>query len=158
MKRLVVCALALAALSLCACARLEFEDGKGLTYYDGKPYLFVSLNKDCVPSASLLMLPGEERHVRFVPGYGTADLSVAMTNGMITNVGQKTDTTVPATLTSLAGLTTASAGVFATLMEEKKAAGARVEAAAVACPQALLYPIVGGKPDMASGVAIPLHK
>jgi hypothetical protein len=121
---------------LCGCAHLEFSDG-GLTYYDPKPYLFVSRTKDCVTTASVIMIPEQRKKVKFRSGYGTADLSISLTNGMITSAGQKTDTKVPETITAVSGLTTALASTV-------KMAGA----AATTCPPyAKLYSIENGIPS-----------
>jgi hypothetical protein len=154
-----VAAFCLVAVLLSGCARLEFgtvdKNGtmikeNGLTYYDAKAYLFVSVNKDCVPTASVLMLPNEKKVVRLVPGMGSSDLSVALNNGMITNVGQKSDTAAPATLNALAGLAAAVPPLLA---------GVRTKEVGevVICPQVSLYPIVNGKPDMNHPVVVHLR-
>ncbi|MDR3510008.1 MAG: hypothetical protein P4L73_00100 [Caulobacteraceae bacterium] len=96
--------------ALGGCAGLEFSDGwspsnaNALHFYDSRPYLLVSVTKDCVSSASVISLPAGKRSVTFKSGYGTADLSVALQNGMVTSVGQKTDTKIPETITAAAGL------------------------------------------------------
>ena len=150
MNKFTMLCCIVAAIALAGCARLDFGEDRGLTYYEAKPFLFVSTNKDCVSSAAVLMLPAEKREVRFVPGYGTADLSVALSNGMISNVGQKTDTKIPETMTSLAGLATASAGVFSLAKDAKTEAG---------CPvQARLYPVEGGMPNLQKPIVIPLNQ
>lgn len=80
---------ALIAVSLLpGCGHLDFGPDQGLTYYDPKPYLFVSTTKDCVTTATTVMLPSAKRDVKLVAGYGTTDLSVSLTNGMISSVGQ----------------------------------------------------------------------
>ncbi|MDR3640338.1 MAG: hypothetical protein P4L39_03350 [Humidesulfovibrio sp.] len=152
MKRFAVSCCVVAAIMLSGCARLDFGKDKGLTYYEAKPYLLVSVSKGCVPTASVLMLPAEKKQVRFVSGLGGADLTVALNNGMITNVGQKTDTVAPAALTSLVGLATALPPLLKSAREGEE------KPAAVACPQAVLYPIEDGVPDWSKPNGIPLLK
>jgi len=152
MKGLAVACCIAAIVALSGCARLDFGEDRGLTYYEAKPYLFVSVNKECVPTATVLMLPAEKRQVRFVSGLGGADLNVALNNGMITNVGQKTDTVAPAALTSLVGLATALPALTKSAEAGK---GIRTEPV---CPQALLYPIENGVPNLDTPYDFPLRK
>ena len=106
-----ICVFLVSLLS--GCAHLDFGDDKGLAYYDAKPYLFVSTTTECLTTATMpISVPERKREVKFKSGYGSADLSVNLINGMITSVNQKTDTQIPATISSLAGLGTAAAGVF----------------------------------------------
>ncbi|MGO9138754.1 MAG: hypothetical protein ACLP9S_02685 [Syntrophales bacterium] len=142
MNRSLICTCIIGLL-FTGCAHLEFTDftdGKdGVTYYDPKPYLFVSTNKDCITTATVIVLPEKKRTVKFKTGYGTADLSVSLSNGMITSVDQKTDTKIPETITSIASLGTAAAS----LMKAKPEPGKQV----ICTPSALLYPIQDGTPD-----------
>lgn len=107
MKKNVICII-IGLLFLSGCAHLDFTDftdGKGgVTYYDPMPYLFVSINKDCVTTATVVVLPEKKKTVKFIPGYGSADLSVGLSNGMFTSVGQKTDTKIPETIGAITGL------------------------------------------------------
>jgi len=117
---------------LCGCAHLEFTDG-GLTYYDPKPYLFVSTTKDCVSTATVVMVPDQKKMVKFISGYGTADLTIGLSNGMIINAGQKTDTQIPQTISALTGMATALKVL---------------RTGEPSCPpSAKLFPIVNGVPD-----------
>jgi hypothetical protein len=124
---------------LSGCAHLDFGD-EGLTYYDPKPYLFVTTTKDCTSTATVVVVPGTKKAVKFVPGYGTANLSVNLNNGMVTTAGQNTDTQIPATISAITGLTTAVAGMTKA-PEVKLPAGT---APKECTPTALLYPIVSG--------------
>jgi hypothetical protein len=129
MQRIIVSVVGVfLAVILCGCAHLDFSDG-GLTYYDPKPYLFVSTTKDCISTATILMVPDQKKMVKFISGYGTADLSIGLNNGMITSAGQKTDTKIPETLTALTGM----------------AAGFKVSKGECP-PSAKLFPIVNGVP------------
>jgi len=131
------------------CAHIDFGD-KGLMYYEMKPYLFVSTTSECVSTATVVSLPAKTQYMKFVSGYGTADLSATLSNGMIVSVGQKTDTKIPETITAVAGLATAAAGVLkATPTPEKK----------VECePAARLYSIVDGKPDFTDEHPFPVKR
>jgi hypothetical protein len=124
---------------LSGCAHLDFGD-KGLTYYDPKPYLFVTTTKDCVTTATLVVVPGSEKAVKFISGYGTANLSVTLSNGMVTTAGQITDTKIPETIGAITGLATAAAAITK---------GGRMElpegfVPKECTPTAKLYPIVSG--------------
>ncbi|HEY6873211.1 MAG TPA: hypothetical protein VI298_10845 [Geobacteraceae bacterium] len=120
------------------CAHIDFG-GDGMTYFDPKPFLLVSTTKDCTTNATVLIIPGDKKVMKFESGYGSAELSATLSNGMIASVGQKTDTKIPETITSISGLVTAAAGVKA-----MAAAGKQV----ICTPTAKLYPIVSGMPDM----------
>lgn len=143
MNRCAVSCCTVAAILLAGCARLEFstlptqqEEAReiGLLYYDPKPYLFVTTTGDCATTAVVLIMPGTKREVRFHSGLGSAELNVDLSNGMITSVGQKTDTKIPETFDKLASLST-TLGLKV----------ARVPGKQVICdPSAKLYPIENG--------------
>jgi hypothetical protein len=132
--------------TLSGCAGLDFGDA-GLTYYEPAPYLFVSINKECVSSATVVSLPGVKRAVKFDRGYGSADLSVALANGMLTSAGQKTDTKVPETITAVAALGTAMAAMSADKSTKQL----------ICVPSAVLYPINNGEPDLNSPWNFPIE-
>ncbi len=125
---------------LSGCAHLDFGE-EGLTYYDPKPYLFVTTAKDCKYTATVVTVPGTKKAVKFIPGYGTANLSVTLSNGMITSVGQITDTKIPETITAITGLATTAVSM-AKAPEKKLPDGTAVPNECT--PIALLYPIVSG--------------
>lgn len=133
-------------LLMSGCAHLDFGE-KGLTYYDPKPYLLVIATKDCKITAAPLVLPGTEKAVKFVPGYGSAKLTVSLINGMITQAGQDTDTQIPATISAIAGLGTAVAGIVKSKGQEPPECS----------PKALLYPIVSGVPDLKNPITIVIE-
>lgn len=132
---------------LSACAGLDFGN-EGITYYEPTPYLFVSQNMECVSTATVVSLPGTKRSVKFTNGYGSADLSIAMTNGILTNVGQKTDSKVPETITSIATLGTAMAAMKSSEKPTKQV---------VCVPTATLYEIKNGVPERSSPIAFPIN-
>lgn len=87
-----------------------------------------------VVTSSVVTLPGEPRSVAFRSGYGSANLGVHLSGGMITQVSQNTDTKVPETINAVAGLAK-------TVADLKAAEPPCQDKASVA-----LYPIVDGKP------------
>ncbi|WP_454917442.1 hypothetical protein [Xanthobacter sediminis] len=97
----------LSLIFLSGCAGLAFQPGPtddGLTYFEPVPYLFVSTSENCTLTATIISLPGRERSVKFNSGYGSAELSVSLQNGILTSVNQKTDTKIPETITAIGGL------------------------------------------------------
>ena len=138
-------------VTLCGCGHIDFggTDGR-LTYYDPKPYLFVSTNKDCVTTATVVVLPAEKKSLKLIPGYGVSDLSVGLTNGMITSAGQKTDTKIPETISAIADLAKAAGG-FVKMRPEP---GKQV----ICTPSATLFPIENGKPDDTKPIKFDVKK
>jgi hypothetical protein len=96
------------------------------------------------------VLPEQKKSVTFKTGYGTADLSVSLSNGMITSAGQKTDTKIPETISSIASLGTAIGG----LMKIKPEPGKQV----ICTPSAMLFPIVSGVPDVNNPIQFDVKK
>jgi hypothetical protein len=124
--------------SLGGCAGLQFNptpQPDALTYNEPVPYFQVIRSGDCTVTGTVVSLPGPERSVAFRNGYGSAELSVNLQNGILTSVNQKTDSKIPETLTALGGLA--------------KGAGAGFVAAdKPACStSAKLYPIYNGIVD-----------
>jgi hypothetical protein len=111
MKRLVESFAVVSLLTGCAGLTFGPESTNALTYYDPKPYLFISTTADCVNTATIISVPETKKGVSFNSGYGTADLSITLSGGMITTVGQKTDSKIPETLSSVATLATAVGGL-----------------------------------------------
>ena len=102
--------IVLSATLVAGCARLEFSEGwttEGAHFYDPVPHILVTVGKDCTTSAAVTVLPGPKRTVSFHNGYGTANLSAAFQNGLLSSAGQQTDSKIPETITSLTGLATA---------------------------------------------------
>lgn len=135
------------ALALSGCASLEFDaKGPGLTYFEPKPYLAVSKAADCKVTAAVLVLPGEKKTLAFHSGYGMADLSASLANGMLQSVGQRTDTKIPETITAVAGLATAAARVAAAPPGKPDCS---------ASTYVIFYPIKNGEPDFTSPLTVP---
>ena len=137
MEKLIKIGISVILFWVLGCARIDFG-GEGLTYYEPKPYLFVSTTKECVTTATVVIIPETKKVMKFETGYGSSDLSVTLTNGMVASVGQKTDSKIPETITSIASLGTAAA-LYKTSIEEQKKEGCK--------PSAILYPIENGIPN-----------
>jgi uncharacterized protein YceK len=131
-------------LVLSGCARIVFYEKpheNALNYYDPQAYLAVTLTKDCTYTASPLVLPGTLRSAEFRSGYGSANLTLAVTNGLISSVGQNTDTQIPATISALSS----AVGSLAHLAP----LGLDNRATPAPCPPSLtLYKITNGSLDM----------
>jgi hypothetical protein len=144
MKRLIESFAAVSFLTGCAGLTFGPESTTALTYYDPKPYLFIATTADCVSTATIISVPETKKGVSFNSGYGTADLSITLSGGMITAVGQKTDSKIPETLSSVATLATAVGGLARQTPNER------------ACPQsARLYNIDKGIVDPKAIIVIP---
>lgn len=145
MKRLVESFAAVSLLTGCAGLTFGPESMNALTYYDPKPYLFISTTADCVSTATIISVPEAKKGVSFNSGYGTADLSITLSGGMIASVGQKTDSKIPETLSSVATLATAVGGLARSAAPQEAACK----------PSARLYNINNGVVDPKPIVVIP---
>jgi hypothetical protein len=98
------------------CAHISFHDPAnpsgdvGVEYYKPKFYLLITKNKDGT-KADTLTLPNltRPRYALLHLGYGSSNLSLKLSNGVLTDVGQTVDTKIPETITALSGLATAAA-------------------------------------------------
>ena len=77
MKRLFCSSAAVSLLTACAGITLGPAAPNALTYYDPKPYLFISMTKDCVSSATVISVPDAKRGLTLNSGYGSGDLTVS---------------------------------------------------------------------------------
>jgi hypothetical protein len=105
----------IAALALAApgCAGIQFHEGPrpdAFTYYEPAPFAVIKKAADCSLTVETLVLPGKKRSLSMRSGLGSAKLSVKTANGIITEIGQETDTKIPETLTALSGLAKAFDG------------------------------------------------
>lgn len=100
---------------LTSCGSIDFDAASsegskkdGLKYYEPTPYLLIQSTPNesktsCVYTMQVVMVPTTEKRIKLKPGLiGSSELSVTLTNGMISNVGQ---TTNPATAQMLKALT-----------------------------------------------------
>lgn len=115
LKRFLILLCVMSATSVSGCARLEFFSDKnlegverGVKFYYPKPYLLVARTKSTEKPEEIkvIYLPdmSEPQYAKLKSGYGAAELSLAFENGILTSVGQKTDTKIPETITSLGSL------------------------------------------------------
>lgn len=120
----IVCAIVLSG-----CAKLQFYKNpdfsgleEGVKFYYSKPYLLVTRTFSTTPDgqtqitsvqASVVYLPDQKNPVyaRMKTGYGSANLSISITDGKLSSVGQQTDTKIPETITALTGMATAAAAL-----------------------------------------------
>ena len=116
------------AAALVGCAHISFHDPNnstrgnvGVEYYKPKLYLLVTQQKEGY-KADILTLPdlAQPRYALLHPGYGSSNLSLKLSNGILTDVGQTVDTKIPETITALGSLTSAAGG-FAKLIEREGA-------------------------------------
>lgn len=118
------------------CAGLRFNrepQDDAFTYYEPSPFAAVKVAADCSTSVDIVSLPGRPRSISFKSGLGSAKLSVTTSNGIITQLGQETDTKIPETLTAIAGLAkTVGVGL---------AVGGQVDTKATCKPGVSLYAI-----------------
>jgi hypothetical protein len=150
MKDIPITASFLSVLGLAACAGFDFGKERGLTYYDPVPYFFVSTSADCTTTGTVVAMPGEKRSLGFDSGYGATELSANFSNGMISSLGQKTDTKIPETITAIAALAPA---LRLTKDDSKAAETPRCE------PTARLYRVdENGKVDLSGVVDFPVKE
>jgi hypothetical protein len=108
----------------------------GFAYYAPKPYLLVErTGADKQPvEVRVVYLPdfGRVQYVKHHPGLGSAEMSLTLSNGIVTALGQQADSEVADTLDAVARLTTSVGGLTEALAEAAKtrieAAGLREEA------------------------------
>ncbi|WP_337997244.1 hypothetical protein [Oleispirillum naphthae] len=122
-----------ACCGLAGCAGYGFHETPregGLTYWETAPFLVVATEADCKQTLTVMSMPARPRSVSLNSGYGSAELNIAFKDGTITQIGQKTDTKIPETLTQIAGLTTA----YAKLKEVTLTKSAAPAQRAATCP------------------------
>lgn len=122
-------------LLLGGCASINFDsnDKRGLVYYEPKPYLFYSQTKNCVSAVTVVTVPGKKKFMSFESGIGSSELSATFSNGIITGVGQASDSKMSETLSSIAAV----AGAMA------------AEGGAVCSPVSVMFPIKDdGNPNL----------
>lgn len=125
LKRFIACALVLLA---CGCARFQFYGAEnlsgqetGIKFYTAKPYLLVARtgNKEKPVEVSVTYLPDLSKPLYASPksGLGSSNLTLSLSNGMLTQMGQQADTKIPELLTSVGGLSEALASAKKTRRE-----------------------------------------
>lgn len=118
----IVIAATLAAAAVSGCAGFEFRSGpaldsaeQGLRLYTPKPYVLVARQGgDSKPvDVSIIYLPdlAHPYYAKARSGWGSSNLTMKVTDGMLTEFGQQVDSNAAATLTSVGSLLTAAAGL-----------------------------------------------
>jgi hypothetical protein len=96
----------------------------GIPIYASKPYLLVARtgSKDKPTEISVVHLsdPSKVIYAKPKPGFGSSNLTLALSNGQMTAFGQQVDTKTPELITSLAGLITARGGASKAEAEAEK--------------------------------------
>lgn len=120
MKLVVVLTCAQAAAG---CAGVRVYSDPALTHETGvkvfapKPYLLVARTgaKNAPVQVSVVYLPNpdEASYIRQQRGWGSSDLGVGIQNGMLVQLGSKTDSHMPDTLGAIADLVAAAGGAYA---------------------------------------------
>lgn len=131
--RLIGLIVIIGAIASSGCARIKLFNNEnfvgpevGIKFYYPKPYLLVARTgaKDNPVQISVVYLPDQSKptYAKFKTGYGSAELSLALQNGILTNIGQKTDTKIPETMTALSGMATSAAGMLTAVKAVPQAA------------------------------------
>lgn len=100
-RLIIVCAVACLAGG---CTSVKFTDAAGTNvgfeYYPAKPYVLVQPDAKGVRRASVVSFPDvtQPRRVKHVPGWGTVSFNFKLSNGMITEWGEKYDSKGPETI------------------------------------------------------------
>jgi hypothetical protein len=114
----VVLSLLSITAALTSCAHISFHEPSdpkrniGVEYYKPKLYLLLTQMKEGY-KADILTLPdlAQPRYALLHPGYGSSNLSLKLSNGILTDVGQTVDTKIPETITALGSLASAGGGL-----------------------------------------------
>lgn len=94
MKVVSICFLVV-LLSACASVKVYDKDGvnSGVKFYSAKPYLLVTRtgNKENPVSVDIISLPDLDspQYAKFKPGYGSSELSLKLSNGILSEYGGK---------------------------------------------------------------------
>ncbi len=108
------------AVLCCSCAHVDvYSDPEMKTraplkfYADADPYLLVTKNKDGSTNGTVIYLkdPKSARYLVQHNGWGTANLTFGVSNGVLTSYGMATDSKGPDTITSIGSLLTAGGGL-----------------------------------------------
>ena len=134
---------------LTGCASVSFYSkpdltGKtGLRFYTVKPYLLVEFHaeKDNTVKTSVVYLPDlvNPQYIILKPGIGSNELKLAFTNSSLNSYGLISDTHIPETINSLAGLLSKSSDAVTQLVKSE-----RTEIQPVSSENFKLYEIVFG--------------
>jgi hypothetical protein len=115
MRTVRLVALLSLALVLSSCARMQFYtkpdlsgEETGIKFFTPRPYLLVARtgSEEKPVDVQVLYLPDLSKpiYAKASPGYGSADVNITLSNGMLTNFGAKTDSNIAGLLTALGTL------------------------------------------------------
>jgi hypothetical protein len=115
---LLIAAITLSLLSGCAHVSIysdeELKHRSSFKFYnDVQPYLLVAYGKDGSATASVFYLKDPKSAKFLVPhqGWGTAQMSLSLSNGVLSAYGMQTDSKGPETITALSSLATSAANI-----------------------------------------------
>jgi hypothetical protein len=110
-----------------SCATVKFYDDSklkeesGIEFYAPKPYLLVERKpaKDVALKSSVIYLPdlSKPKYAKLQAGFGSNDLKLSLSNGIITSYGVTTDSKVPETITALTGVLSATGTTYKSFAE-----------------------------------------
>ncbi|MFN8286593.1 MAG: hypothetical protein U0V74_07570, partial [Chitinophagales bacterium] len=118
---IVICCL---LLTSCATVKVykdsELKVETGVPMYITKPYLLIEYNgaKDVALKTTILYLPdmADPRYIKYKPGLGSAKLSMAFSNSVLTSYGMESDSKVPELISAIgkipSDLMTAASGII----------------------------------------------
>ena len=126
MRTLVVIVMTFVAMCLSGCARFAFYSKPDLTgtetgikFYTPKPYLLVAHTggTDKPTDISVIYIPDLANPIYAKPkiGIGSNNLTLTLSNGMLTQFGQQTDSKIPDLIKEIGGLATSLATASTTL-------------------------------------------
>ncbi|MEL6719678.1 MAG: hypothetical protein AAFO82_16725 [Bacteroidota bacterium] len=125
MKVNLLSLLILTLLSSCATVKFyddaELSKESGIEFYSAKPYLLVErkLAKDIALKSTIIYLPdmGKPKYAKLKPGFGSSDLKLSLSNGIITSYGVTSDSKIPETITALTGVLGATGTTYKSFAE-----------------------------------------
>ena len=115
MKKSIILITAVTIFSFlygCASVRIysdsDLKTKTGLKFYSAKPYLLVELKaeKDMTVKTTIVYLPdlSNPQYLNVKPGFGSNELKMAFTNGILNSYGLTNDAEADETISALAGL------------------------------------------------------
>ena len=108
------------AVFISSCSKVVVYDAssndqeEGIMFYYPKPHLLITIStktKDGTEiektvSSQIVYLPDLDnpKVAKLKPGFGSSNLSLGLTNGVLTAVGQQSDSKIPETISSIGGI------------------------------------------------------
>jgi hypothetical protein len=131
MKHMVKTLILITCITLfSSCAGVQFykdadlKNETGIKVFSPKPYLLVSRTnaKDKPVEISINYLPdlSAPQYVKMNSGLGSSNITFSLKDGMLVTYGLTTDSKIPETISSIAGLLTGASGSYKTIAEALK--------------------------------------